>query len=530
MIYMKNSKKGFSLVECIVAIAVIVIITTAAITTFTAAQGATNKEWENYLATTAADASVSAFQSADNLGEFASRLPDGVKGLGDTAGGLETVTPQAIPFAAIRAYEEGKVVKLFNHQLDVNNDSYTDAIATFNYGSQQTEYKNDKQYLDGLSFYNKVLKESESSVLTTAFKFSQTKGTSYMTMGGERTDPNAATIDFNDGKVTITDNSKKTKSYEQTDLEAYLLSKGQFLGFADNTNVGNTMCPTPIMYESSKVFYFYVYQLDYTKNPIVAARVKSGRNYKVLRVTYDNAPFSSADKSSWNTEKYIHVTSVKFDWVPLDDYTGNNTEQAKYNEYFTDDNGEKFEDFNWYGFPLYAYYCNGTMDEGRTPDWELKGGIMNVETSKKLVYTDYTLKSGAAVSSLKIDYALYKNSETSVYTDENSTLLYKYTGGDALSVLTSLGMTKRGTEGAYDKYQKVSVTVSEVNAGYFYYLPEGSSVGCFINAAYSDAWNGERKIQAWVMNKDDIAALISKSPEEIAESITQAPTYSYRKA
>ena len=598
---MKKNKKGFSLVECIIAIVIITTISIVSVSTYISAQSTTNKEWDKFKASMVADSSVSAFQSADKIADFMKRSPEGLKALKTTQeiyndSGEEISeeptqpeTPEEIPtsvdFKSIRAYENGKV-KLFNRALDVNTDTYTDEIASFNYSGKEAQYKADKQYLDGLSFYNKAKKEDSSDVVTTAFKFTQAKGTSHMSMGGERTDPNKATFDYNDGKVSITDNSGKTKSYDQTPLEAYLVSKGQFLGFADNTNVGNTMNGTPIMYEPTYdasgnkkedgVFYFYVYQLDYSKSPITVSKVKSGRNTKVIRVTYDDNKdlFSSADKSSWNTEKCIHVKSVQWAWVPVDDYTGNNTVQAKYNDYFTDDNGNKFENFDWYGLPLFAYYCNGNQNEGRTPNWTLKGGISNHTTVKKLIYTDYSLKTGAGVTALKIDYALYKNTDTKLYTKEKDTLLYKYTGGDAKNILTDkFGFSQNyikvnGEKKAevVDGYNKYLVYIEEpdpepetepeteiipknavyIQTGYYYYLPENSSSGCFMKVTYSNSWYDERKIQAWVMNKSDIEKLktdiggVSGSDDsEIADKISaidslnktlmKNPDFSYRK-
>ncbi len=73
---MKKNNKGFTLVECVVAIAVVSIVSIASIVIYRISINSTRRQWDNYMSTISANNALSCFQNAENLTDF---LENGTK-------------------------------------------------------------------------------------------------------------------------------------------------------------------------------------------------------------------------------------------------------------------------------------------------------------------------------------------------------------------------------------------------------------------------------------------------------------------
>jgi len=233
---MRMNKKGITLVECIMAIAVISIISAVAVVIYRTSLRSTNKQWDNYLTTVMADNALACFQNANDLATFEENL-DGLTQVGNDATQyfdikvsesvreMNLSTQSAIPasFDKIRTYDTGVVSVI----------SGSDTLAEFNYGGKTSQFtadtalltKSDGMYSASSAPAKKTLTVNASGggkssvpVCQTSYQFVITEEQVALYFRGS----------VYSGKQATTRDTKNI-TYDTTPIEKYYLKNNRFL-------------------------------------------------------------------------------------------------------------------------------------------------------------------------------------------------------------------------------------------------------------------------------------------------------------
>ena len=394
---MKRNRKGFTLVECVIAIAVITIITAAAISIYQVALRSSERQWNSFLSTVMADNALSCFQSSNSMDEFETRLG------GLTQVGSETVRTTEIPinqsyyemdlsncqiplqFSKIRSYETGKVCVL---------DSEETELIGFDYGGKTAQYTNDTGILsDADGIYEVAYTENEVGVVSEI----SVKGDSDFS------------LKITESSVTLSAGSNK-KSYTTNNIEKYFLKQGMFLYPDKDTSKECT--------SNGKKGYLYYYVYDCRTK---ARYITSTGEYLYVRLygSFDRTGLWWYQSSVGNTfsitaVEYIYSTSTSY---PKSGYSvvkdENDTELAT-----------STSKVSWERYPAYALDCYQEYNTVNTI-----ADITYVGTAGGHLYTDYVIKSASGISS-HINYALSKSGEMKLVGD-NEAVIYDFHGNIA---------------------------------------------------------------------------------------------------
>ncbi len=462
-----RDKKGFTLIECVIAIMIILIVSGTALVVYRVALYSAASQWDDYQAVVQADNGLSYFQVSENFELFDKYFRPIVSGDGgmthtetyQLAGGnfsQSDLSDQMIPmpFSAIRTYESGKV-QFYGHSLDSDTE-YSDPIAQFTYASDDlAAFRNDTAPLTELC--DASAHYEEAGLIKLQYTLKGYNGNrndyairiryDYYDAAGKKVsavqahyeelkiDSKGAPIKDGEGNVTVT----HTETCTATAFERYLLQNGYILtpfGYGWTGSTGNKLL-------------CYVYQISEDGKSASVVKENGKDVYYMLDGSFKNY------KDKWHESgaSAVKVTVKKCNTTSSSSYSNHSNMSEDLG------GGTKFTSFDWAFYPWVAFSVawNGSNDSGAA-------AIMDIASKKGeggLLYTDYQLKNGYASN---LYYALSDgNTSISVYNnDETPVVLYQYTGKAIASNLNGFqsagfSATKELEDGTTQYYKKMDL-------------------------------------------------------------------------
>jgi len=210
---MKRNKNGFTIVECVVAMAVMTIISATAVMTYMMASTSINDRWNRFRASVFGNNMLTFFQAADSMNGFDSFFEEGILTHSKEVEKTEEVSldalkydeydpkNQIIPFActSVKADKLAGKVTFYGGKSE---------LLSFSYNGEMNAFTSDTATLGNTSVYN-VSDEQHQFIYT------------YPDSGSLIVSTNASTTTIScDGR---------NKTYNTTSFEKYLLNKGWYL-------------------------------------------------------------------------------------------------------------------------------------------------------------------------------------------------------------------------------------------------------------------------------------------------------------
>lgn len=398
---MKN-KKGFTLVECIVAITIILVITASAIGIYQTALNSSNRQWNRYVSTVMADNALACFQSSDNMSDFESKLSE-LQADGNiikNPGADVTVTAtynelvlsggQAVetPFSKVRAWNnkdnKGGLVQF----LKDDNTS----IADFSYGDALSNTTDTVILKNADGVYDVFYTESESGKIESlSYKLTKKKS-DYTVTYNYLPNNSSSEAKSSDLYMHIT-GEKNTVHWKASSFEKYLFENRLIL---KPVAEGNFTSAFSHKNKWSGIFC-EIYQLSKENNIINCNRYTALGKYIYIEkcCTYCNW-YETCDTHQNVTVKTCNETSY------------NKAQKLTINNVTT-------ESFEWQYFPV-------LMADIYSSDITVSNYTFT--STNSIIYTDYVLKSGYTP---KINYELKSNGKIEIYAP-GDIKLYSYTG------------------------------------------------------------------------------------------------------
>ncbi len=550
-----HRKKGFSLVECVVAIAVITLVTSVAVGVYTSAQGSSSHQWGNYLATVMADDAVACFKNAEDLDQFEARSADleELRKCGDriVVGTDGDSAEDTVSYQTIRAHEDGRVE--FYTQTPTGTP-----FATFTY-DDLNKYKADVHDRDNSLDKGGVFKGQKEPTKPTEFRLgndlSGKTAAQILENVANEDKRNAVSIRYFQengqwkqeiilgyekyGGTTSSKTKETTGTLPLSDLENYLLTeKNWILGFPDNapnkSSIANTVGPDVLEekangystnFYNDYYLYLYVYDISGSK-PTLVTRESDGARL-VIRITCHH-------EGNWSNGAYGDGIWDKNDSVKINDIRSayvaptvkNNSSSVSYQPYCKDDGTDFAHETAWKGLPAFLHYCVTRENAAHvTPNYNDANFPFAPIGGGQSSYTDYTLADGKSAELLKVADALSKSGSTQLRaadSAETPTVLFEYTDNKRDEALSGFGFEEDTGFSPINEYRRYCiVTVAPTEAygtQYYTYLTEKGTDGCLIKVTYSNTVNGERRIDAWFLPKAEIDAV--RSGAKTAEAAT----------
>jgi len=275
---MIKKKKGFSLVECLVAFLIISIVSVSAFTTIRTSNNYIRNNWNKYCAEIMADNALACFQGSDNNTAFATKFSDGTA-CGN--GGQNAVTQSStaeyynrtfqagtssgLQFDSIVATESSKEIKFLNG---------TDEALALTDNSSYSNYVHDNaDSLDKLTSVYSKTPSTNNSITVDIISGHAAQINTYKAFSSLQYIIGTDGVEIYSRKSTMNQGNREIKditNLEITPVERHFLDNNQFLCFNYNS------------FEEDGKIYLAVFQITNENGVYKYSQAKEDDQYQVI--------------------------------------------------------------------------------------------------------------------------------------------------------------------------------------------------------------------------------------------------------
>jgi len=408
-------KKGFTLIECIVAFAIVTVVSTSAVVIYQSVTKSMVGKWDNYAVTVSASNVLSVFKASDNTADFANKLSAVLsefeinKASGEKNDTVEVPTVDSsleydlsqkmssTGFGTIKAVEETKKVTMLN--------SSGNTLLTLNAGD--SDYTTVRDKISGMTSVYNADKSNEESI-------DETEKIYIPYNSSDKTKQFDIIINKTKKTITITSKSNATQTSAMNEFEEYIyITKGWYL--EPNSNSGQSSVPSLAQNSETSGYLSFFVKEQKTNN-----RVQYNGSDMLLQMNfyqYDNGLPASCTS----------LGNAKMDFTSATKWQDVSTKVYSVTYYNTSKNFEQFKKKNYTDMSAFIYIYMGCSKRSMT------GSCTYGYTAAKacgLKSTTYTLKSDYSATA-DILYAEARNTSDAHWVRlYNSDVSYNETSGD----------------------------------------------------------------------------------------------------
>jgi len=353
VIYMKKckNKKGVTIIECVVAMAVVAIIASISITILQSTTGIIYGKWDRYTSAITASNALSIFKTSENIDDFSQRLKnllscsealatddDQKISIPTTEGSLEyDLSSRMIkkPFKTVRVYTGDKKVRFLKSETaDETLPADSDKLLDIDYGSSNSSFNTDIAYFGNSGMYDlKVDKMFDGTVGRISYKLSGTDGSNvkhsitliydYFTATGAGTDQ--LQVHISDGSTTYS-NAANAFEKELFNNKQFLVPYGYVINKSgQSSNDRNDLAcmlysadtGSPIVSSSKYTIYLIKGKIEDGKNAASNWNTKSAA-FEIRKTTVSTSTTSDSSLTGFKTVSgYSSVTWAAYPWAGL---------------------------------------------------------------------------------------------------------------------------------------------------------------------------------------------------------------------
>jgi len=510
------NKKGFSIVECIIAIVVICIISGSAIAIYSLSSNSSSNRWDSYHTVVVANNALNIFKSSEDSDGFtadltrllgtssalASNTSDSITISGRDSYTEYDVSKQMVStnFGTLRVYKDG-YVKLFSSKIG-NQDTSTQELLKINY-KDNSNYSSDTNELNAQDTifdqkYEKSVVEYNSITVTAANKEEDTVSSKCLVRDGIKpvTRSFKYTSSINENTVITITNSTVKISYKINANSYWEKDAENYKDYITGKKISTLPAPLSALKSSIKNVLANNYEdleQTYTTTELEKYLLSQGwylsfdansmdktgdgfTGYIYFSVNDANSSSLTPVTNSEGKNLYIRVhynsqnlirswsssdASFTIDNIMCTYTTASSIQDAKSKEYsqFNEVFGTNLDyNFKWSGIPCYVNDLESTMVTS-SPYFDHVVTKVSCDSNKgQSLYFDYTIKDCYLSNLAYVITRNYNGTNSLEFYTSQDLLIYKYNGTEAQ--VNSLLETVRNTFGFSKDDDVVSYAVN----------------------------------------------------------------------